>query len=54
MIIRNSKLAVSPLTTHILLKDVTKKLNKKFIITKIKTIDHQFKEFFSKKPKIAF
>ncbi len=54
MIIRNSKLAVSPLTTHILLKDVTKKLNKKFIITKIKTIDHQFKRIFSKKPKIAF
>jgi 4-hydroxythreonine-4-phosphate dehydrogenase len=53
MLIRNKKLAVSPITTHINLKDVSKKLNKNFIISKIKSIDDKFKKVFFKKPKIA-
>ena len=53
MLIRNKNLAVSPLTTHIFLREVAKKLNKEIIIVKVKTIYHQFKKFFSRKPKIA-
>ena len=53
MLIRNKNLAVSPLTTHIFLREVTKKLNKEIIIVKVKTIYHQFKKIFSRNPKIA-
>ena len=53
MLITNKKLAVSPITTHIDLKDVSKKLNKELIISKIKSIDKNFKKVFLKKPKIA-
>ena len=38
MLISNKKLSVSPITTHIDIKDISKKLNSKIIITKIKTI----------------
>lgn len=53
MLITNKKLAVSPVTTHIDLKDVPKKLNKKLIISKIKSIDKNYKKIFLKRPKIA-
>ena len=53
MLIYNKYLSVSPLTTHIPLKSVTKKITKKFIIDKILLIN----EFYIKKlkfqPKIA-
>ena len=49
MLITNKKLAVSPVTTHIDLKDVPKKLNKKLIISKIKSIDKNYKKIFKKK-----
>ncbi len=53
MLIRNKKLSVSPVTTHIDLKDVSKKLNAKTIINKIRTIDHWFRKKINKKPKIG-
>ena len=34
MLIKNKKLSVSPITTHVDIKDVSKKLNKKLIIKK--------------------
>ncbi len=53
MFLRNKKISVSPLTTHLDLKDVSKKINTKIIVIKIKTIDLWFKKKFNKKPKIG-
>ena len=53
MLIRNKNLSVSPLTTHIRLKDVPKKINRDLIIKKIKTINKSFKSIFLIKPKIG-
>lgn len=53
MLIRNNKLSVSPLTTHLDIKDVSKRINKKMIIKKIETINMWFTKIFKKKPKIA-
>ena len=53
MLIWNRKLAVSPVTTHLDVKDISKKLNKQLIIKKIINIDLWFKKKFKKKPKIA-
>jgi len=53
MLIWNRKLAVSPVTTHLDVKDISKKLNKQLITKKIINIDLWFKKKFKKKPKIA-
>lgn len=53
MLIYNKKLSVSPVTTHIALKHVSKKINKLQIVTKVKTINKFYKKIFNKKPKIA-
>ena len=53
MLIYNKNLSVCPLTTHMPLKYVAKKINKKNIIKKIKLIDNFYKTMFHKKPKIA-
>ena len=53
MILINKKLMVSPITTHLDIKSVSKKINKKIIITKIKVIDNWFRGKFGKKPKIG-
>ena len=53
MLIRNKKLSVSPVTTHINLKKVSKKLSKRLIINKVISINKNFKKYFLKKPKIA-
>lgn len=53
MMLYNKKLSVVPLTTHINLKNVSKKINKNLIITKIKTLDKYYKKIFNKKPKVA-
>lgn len=53
MLIRNQKLSVSPITTHINLKNVSKKINKNIIIKKIKTLDTWFKKYEKKKPMIC-
>lgn len=53
MLIGNKILKVSPLTTHLDLKLVPKKINKLLIVNKIKIINDWFKKTFKTKPKIA-
>ena len=53
MLIYNKKLSVSPLTTHLPLKDVYKNISKIKIINHVKKIDHFFNIHFKKKPNIA-
>ena len=53
MLIRNSKFAISPMTTHINLKDVSKKINKQLIYRKIITLNKWFKKY-EKKTKIMY
>jgi 4-hydroxythreonine-4-phosphate dehydrogenase len=53
MLIYNKKLSVSPITTHLALKDVHKNISKKKIYTHIKLITEFYKKNFNKKPKIA-
>ena len=53
MLIRNKKLSVCPITTHINLKEVAKKINKKIIINKVKIINAWFKKINNKKPRIG-
>ena len=53
MLIRNKKFAVSPITTHINIKSVSKNLKSKIIISKILTIHKFYRKFFKKIPKIG-
>jgi 4-hydroxy-L-threonine phosphate dehydrogenase PdxA len=53
MLIHNNKLSVSPITTHIDIKQVSKKINISLITKKVETINHWFFHKFKKKPKIA-
>jgi len=53
MIIHNKLISVSPLTTHLPLKYVSKKINKSKIINNIQIISSFWKKHFNKKPKIA-
>jgi len=53
MLIYNKKLSVSPITTHLPLKDVGKKLSKGNIINHAKLINEFYKKQFKKKPRIA-
>ena len=53
MLIFNKKLSVSPLTTHLALKNVHKNLSSKKIYTHVKLITNFYKTNFNKKPKIA-
>ena len=53
MLIYNKKLSVSPLTTHIPLGQVSKKINKLNIIKKVKIINNFYKKTFYKNPNIA-
>ena len=53
MLIYNKKLSVSPITTHIPLKDVYKKITKKKIINHIKLIKSFYIKKLHKNPKIA-
>ena len=53
MLINNKDTSVSPITTHLDLKDVPKKINKQLIISKVKTINQNFKKLFKRKPKIC-
>ena len=50
MLIYNKKLAVSPITTHIQIKKISRFLNKKIIINKLITIDKFYKKNFGIKP----
>ena len=51
MLIYNKNLAVSPITTHIPIKKVNKKINKKKIISNVLTINEFYKKQFNKIPK---
>ena len=53
MLIYNKDLSVCPLTTHLPLKLVAKKINKKSIIEKVNLINDFYKKNFYFKPKIA-
>ena len=53
MLIFNKKLSVSPLTTHLALKDVHKHISKQKIYTHVKLITEFYKTNFKRKPKIA-
>ena len=53
MLIYNKKLSVSPLTTHIPLKLVSKMISKKKIINQVKLINQFYKKQIKKTPRIA-
>ena len=53
MLIYHKDLSVCPLTTHLPIKKISKKINRNLIIEKIKLINNFFKKNFKKKPKIA-
>ena len=53
MLIFNKKLSVSPITTHLALKDVHKNISKQKIYTHINLINEFYKKKFKKKPRIA-
>ena len=53
MLIHNKNLSVSPITTHLPLKLVTKKINKQNIVDKIKLIQNFYKKNFNKSPRIG-
>ena len=53
MLIKGRNFSVSPMTTHININDVPKKLKKEIILKKVKTINNWFKKKYKKKPKIG-
>jgi len=53
MLIFNKKLSVSPLTTHLALKDVHKKITKQKIYKQVNLINSFYKKKFNKLPRIA-
>ena len=53
MLIYNKNLSVSPITTHLPLKHVSKNISKNLILEKVKLINSFFKENLKKKPNIA-
>ena len=53
MLIFNKKLSVCPITTHLPLSMVSKKINKKDIEDKIVLIQNFYKKFLKKKPRIG-
>jgi len=53
MLIFNKKLSVSPITTHLALKDVHKHISKQRIYTHIKLINEFYIKNLKKKPRIA-
>jgi len=53
MLIYNKNLSVSPITTHIQIKKVAKKITKRKILNKILTINNFYKKVLKKKPFIG-
>ena len=53
MLIFNKKLSVSPITTHIPINQVAKKIKKKVIINKVKNINEFYKKFLGFRPNIG-
>ena len=53
MLIYNKKLSTSPMTTHISLNEVSKKINSYEIVKKVKIINSFYNKTFKKKPNFA-
>ena len=53
MIIGNKKLSVCPITTHIDVREISKKINSKLIINKLSTIESWYKKKYKRKPIIG-
>ena len=53
MLLKGKKISVTPITTHIDLKQVSKNIKSKVIFNKILTLHNCFKNEFRKKPKIC-
>ncbi len=53
MLIYNQKLSVCPVTTHLPVSQIKKKINRKLIREKIIIVDNFYKKFLGFKPKIA-
>ena len=53
MLIYNKKLSVSPLTTHVPLNQVNKRITQSNIVKKLKTINNFFRKKLNRNPKIA-
>ena len=53
MIIGNKKLSVCPITTHIDVREISKKINSKLIINKLRTIESWYKKKYKRKPIIG-
>ena len=53
MLIYNKKLSVSPITTHIRVKNISKNISKKLIVNKLLTINKFFIKRFNFKPRIG-
>ncbi len=53
MLIFNKELSVSPVTTHISLNQVSKKITKSIIVNKVKIINNFYNKILKKKPRIA-
>jgi len=53
MMIKTRNFAVCPITTHIELRNVSKKIKSKMILIKVKTIQKSFKNLYKKSPKIG-
>ena len=53
MLIFNEKLSVCPLTTHLPLKFVSKKISKNLLVEKVKLLNNFYKKKFKITPKIA-
>ena len=53
MLIKNKNFAVSPITTHIDIKDVPKKIKSKIIFKKILNINRYYRILFNQSPRIG-
>jgi len=53
MLIYSNELSVSPVTTHIPLSQVSKKISQHKIVKKVKIVDNFYKKIFNKKPNFA-
>ncbi len=53
MLIFNKDLSVCPITTHIPIHEITKKIKKKIIISKVRSINEFYRKFLGYKPNIA-
>ena len=51
MLIKNRSLSVSPITTHLNIKDVANKINLNLIIKKVMTLNKWFKIIYKKNQK---